>query len=420
MKNWSPNIYRRIEGRAMIIAAGLYRRYLRNVEVIAITGSCGKTTTKALLAEILAAHAPTTSTPESSNRTVSIARTLLATRARHRYCVLEIGAQGPNSLDAPLRLAAPTVGIITNIMNDHYSSFRGRSNCAEEKSKLIRSLPVGGAAVLNADDPLVAAMRSKTSARSVTYGHHREADLQIIDARSTWPDPLQGTIRAGDKMLSFRTGLFGEHWINGVMAAVAAANAVGIDLKSALARLEGIPPQPHRMQSVDVGAGITFILDDMKAPMDGMPALIKFVSQAHARRKIIVIGHLSDFPGSQSPKYRKVAHQALAAADMAIFVGQFAHYDVRGLQHEEAQGRLFAFRHLHQVNAFLQPRLRDGDLVTLKGSNKVDHMERLVMSRHESVSCWRSNCRCSWDCRQCPDRWKTIGPSMEDRGGAGH
>ena len=404
------NIIQRVRNRIVIAAASLHRRRFKEVNIIAVTGSCGKTTTTTLLAGILAAHECTISNPQSKNRTMAVAETLLKLRSSHRHCVLEIGAQGPNTLDRPLAVAKPTVGVVTHIMNDHYSNFRGLQNVANEKARLVQGLPANGMAVLNADDPLVAGMRGLTRAPCISYGLCSGADVRMVDLCAVWPEPLSGTILVNGQTLPFRTSLFGVQSATAVMAAVAAAAALGIAPQSAVQALEKIPSPPHRMQGIEDRRGIAFVLDDIKAPLYAMPAIFKFTAEARARRKILVIGQLSDYAGSSSPKYRRVAREALMAADWVLLVGKYAQSGLKGQPADIINHRLFAFRHLVELNGFLQPRLHGGDMVVLKGSFKQDHMERLIMARDRPVSCWRPKCGRVEDCRQCDLRQTRFHP----------
>ena len=403
-----------VKWRALVATARVHRRYLNGVPFIGITGSCAKTTTKTLLAGILSGRFNVALNPGSKNRTEALAKTILKTRKRG-VCVQEFGARGVGSLDAMVKTFKPTVAVITNVMRDHYSAFRSKTAIAAEKAKLVAALPVNGIAVLNADDPLVADMKTLTRARCITYGTSEGADLRMVNISAVWPEPLTATVMIGDRAYPLRTRLFGVHSATAVMAALAAAIALGNTPQWAIEALEKIPAPPHRMRAEKEGSGITFILDDFKAPMDGIPAICNFTAQAKAKRKILVFGTISDYPGSSSSKYRRIAKQALAAADLVFLVGKFARSGLKGQPADIANHRLFFFRHLVELNEYLQTKLQPGDLVILKGSMKQDHLTRLLLARREAVLCWRSGCGRIEECQDCEKYRNQFNPLENDR-----
>jgi len=357
----------------------------------------------------MSGHFPVACNPGSKNRTVSLAKTILRTKKRG-ICIQELGANGIGSLDYMVNLFRPTVAVITTIKRDHYSTFRSKAAIAEEKGKLVAALPEHGTAVLNADDPLVARMNRLTHARCFTYGINAEADVGMTDVAAAWPEPLTAAIQYDGQSIPLKTRLYGAHSATAVLAAISAAIAMGVSPRAACAALEQISAPDHRMQAVDDGQGVAFILDDFKAPLDGMPAIFEFAAQARSKRKILIIGTLSDYPGASSPKYRRVTRQALTVADLVLLVGKFANSGLKGQSADTVNRRLFGFRHVMELNEFLQSRLRPGDLVILKGSRKQDHLERLLIARDEKILCWRTECARIEACPDCNDYRRTSNP----------
>jgi UDP-N-acetylmuramyl pentapeptide synthase len=146
----------------------LRRPSLRRTVFIGITGSAGKTTTKDLVASILERHLPRGQKGFGTlNGPYDVARLVLRTRASDAYCVTEIAITNDAGIDLPVALFRPTVSVMTTIGGDHVSAYGSLDGVAAEKSKLVRSLPSSGIAVLNADDPRVLAMQSQFSGRTV-------------------------------------------------------------------------------------------------------------------------------------------------------------------------------------------------------------------------------------------------------------
>lgn len=140
------------------------------VTVVGITGSSGKTSTKDLLAQVLATSGPTVAPAGSFNGEIGVPLTVCRITRDTRYLVVELGARGVGHIEYLTRIAPPRIGVVLNVGTAHVGEFGGRENIARAKGELVEALPEDGVAVLNADDPLVTAMGSRTRARVVLVG----------------------------------------------------------------------------------------------------------------------------------------------------------------------------------------------------------------------------------------------------------
>jgi UDP-N-acetylmuramyl pentapeptide synthase len=374
---------------AVVLAKG-YRRLLRGTTFVGITGSAGKTTAKELAFAVLSTTGRTICSPSSRNRPASLAKTLLKTTPRHRFFVQEFGAGGPETLDGMIAFCRPQIGVVLNVGLDHYSEFRSREAVAEEKSKLVRALPARGTAVLNTDDPYVGAMAEKTQARVVTIGTTADAEIRAKNIRSAWPDRLSFTLCCNGAELYVRTRLCGKLWIPSVLAAFAVGHAVGVPIKDALAAVAEVEPFSGRMSPVVHPDGVTFIRDDSKAPFWSIELFLDYVSDARAKRRIVVVGKLSDIPGKQSSKYRQTVRKALDVAEQVVLIGPTARYAAK-LQPNYAD-RIRLFSDINQAVAYFREELRNGDVVFLKGSHQVDHLEQIVLAREGPMMWFCDDC----------------------------
>jgi UDP-N-acetylmuramoyl-tripeptide--D-alanyl-D-alanine ligase len=164
-------------------ASSLYRRCLLGPRIIAVTGSCGKTTTTHLIHSILGIRGTGTVSHINRNGLSNVERKLWAARPWHDYQVQEVSGHAPGVIEPQVRFIRPHIGVVTTIGNDHFRTFRGPEGAAKEKGKLIENLPARGTAVLNVDDPDVAELAARTWARVVTYG--RSAEAMVRGSRST-------------------------------------------------------------------------------------------------------------------------------------------------------------------------------------------------------------------------------------------
>jgi UDP-N-acetylmuramoyl-tripeptide--D-alanyl-D-alanine ligase len=394
-------VWRAVKRNILFRMAKQSRRRHTNQTFIGITGSCAKTTTKTLLSVVLKGRYCVTHNPGSENRLGTTAKTILRTRGSRAVCIQEFGASGAGSLDEMVALFQPTVAVITNVLRDHYTAFRSTQAIAAEKSKLVKALPDSGVAVLNADDPLVLAMSAQTKGRVITYGFSQQADLRAKLFSSIWPDYLTGNLIWQHKSYQVRTKLLGTHWTPAILAAIATALALKVDMMNIIHNLSTANPPEGRFSTVLIPGGPVFICDDFKAPMHSVAPALAFLSDARALRKVVVIGSISDFPGSSSRKYKRVTDDAVAVADLVLLVNPFASPKLTEAS-EHHRRKVLCFKDLKSADQFLSAHLKPGDLVLLKGSRKADHFERLVMRYDHKITCWQSSCANPFHCRQCP------------------
>ena len=398
----------RIENDSVEALARCWRGLLKSPTYVGVTGSAGKTTTKELLVGMLAANGGAVGNLRSHSGMLAITRALLRLRPSHRCFVFELSGYKPDAMDEPLALLRPSVGIVTVVRDDHSSSTYPREAIAREKSKLVAALPATGTAVLNADDALVAAMAAKCAGRVITYGTAAHAELRAEDVSSVWPERLQMTLVHRDHRVALRTQLCGTHWIPSVLGAIGAGLAMGMSLEECAAGIASVVPFEGRMQPVTTSDGVTFIRDDFKAPLWTVDASFDFMKAARAKRKIIVIGMLSDVGPDNGAKYAKTATQAQDIADITVVVGAWAS---SVLKTRKGEHTLRVFRHVRDAAEYVNSVTRAGDLVLLKGTNKQDHLLRTIMTRTGSIACWRDDCGLESFCNACAFRSTPSSPS---------
>ena len=160
------------------------------------------------------------------------------------------------------------------------------------------------------------------------------------------------------------------------------------------------------MTATTLPDGVTFVRDDFKAASDSLGAMLEFLREADAARKILAVGRISDYGGRSRPTYTEFAEQAMRAVDELIFVGERAH-ELWGSGEAPwigttSRSHVSVFRTVESASRWLQPELRRGDLVLLKASGPADHLERLLLDRTVGVTCWLSNCGLVSGCEDCP------------------
>lgn len=356
--------------QVVVWMASIYRRRLRRVVFIGVTGSCGKTTTKEMIAAVLSRQYKGHKSHDTANTLSGVVQFIVLTRPGYSFCVQEftVGGLGEEiPLEKQFEMFKPQMGVVTTVGDDHISAHGSREAIADAKGKLIAALPKHGTAILNADDHLVLAMQSRCQGRILTYGLSPDAVLCAEDIRDDWPNRLSLTVRHEGESVRVQTQLCGAHSVPNVLAAMAVGQAMGVSLHSAAAALASMAPVPGRMYPVESPNGVTFLCDDVKTPVWTIPAVMDYLRRATAKRKIIILGNLSDYQEPLDPTYARVARQALGVADCVFFVGRWASRCLRAKRHPDDHA-LQAFVTVDHINGFLRGFLQPGDLVLLKGS----------------------------------------------------
>jgi UDP-N-acetylmuramyl pentapeptide synthase len=359
-----------------VAAATWKRRRLRSARFVAITGSAGKTTTKELVAQILSERHRVRRTPGDGNGPAVLAKTILRTTRRDAFCIVEAAAGASAPMRQTARLVQPDIVVVTCIGQDHRKLFRSLDAIAAEKAELLRGSAPDAVAVLNADDPRVVAMARNFPGRIVTFGCARDADLRAVDVAAQWPERLSFRLTSPGGCHFVTTELVGSHWTTCVLAAMAVAYSMGIPIADAARSLSRATPLPRRMSPL-AHQGVTYIRDDLKAPLWAIDPVVNFMREARASRKILVLGTLSDYSASSSVVYPALARRALADLDRVVFVGPQARHALRH-GNENAGNRLHTYPSEVEARAWLGGFVRPGDLVLIKGSAGADDLATLI------------------------------------------
>ncbi|MEU8661314.1 UDP-N-acetylmuramoyl-tripeptide--D-alanyl-D-alanine ligase, partial [Actinoplanes philippinensis] len=203
---------------------------LHDLTVIGLTGSSGKTTTKDYIGQLLSRLGPTVALPGSLNNELGFPYTVLRASEKTAFLVLEMGARGVGHIRYLTEIARPSIGVVLNIGAAHIGEFGSKEGTALAKGELVEALPESGVAVLNADDPLVAAMAQRTSARVVLVGS--TGSLTASDVTLDAAGRASYTISDGTRSGTVRLRTAGAHQVANTLAAGAVALAAGMDLTS--------------------------------------------------------------------------------------------------------------------------------------------------------------------------------------------
>ncbi len=325
-------------------------------------------------------------------------KTLLKTRPWHSWCVQEVSGHLPGAIAKHMPDFRPSIGVVTLIGSDHISAFRSQDAIAEEKANLVRALPKNGLAILNADDPRILAMGSMTKARVVSFGEAEAADLRAINVSGAYPNRLSFTALWRGQSRRFQTRFVGEYWITSILAALACALEQGLTLDQATL-IESFEPLYNRNSLHYVKDGPIFIADSLKAPFGSIQTTLDLLARARAPRKTLVLGNLSDYSGSSSNKYRRVARDALSAGARVIGVGSNA-AAIHKLVKNYPEGAVMVFPSSRGARDFLSADIIADELIVLKSAAS-GHIERIMLNWADGDErCWKENCGLEY-CASC-------------------
>ncbi|HEX5092403.1 MAG TPA: UDP-N-acetylmuramoyl-tripeptide--D-alanyl-D-alanine ligase [Burkholderiales bacterium] len=273
--------------------------------VVAIAGANGKTTTKEMLAAILRAHAgadAVLATAGNLNTDIGVPMTLLGMSAAHRYCAIELGMNHPGEIAWLAEIAQPGIAVVTNAQREHMEFMKDVAASAEENAEVLRALPSGGTAVINADDEHAPIFRAAAGARrTVPFGLSGEAE--VSGGYALKPLSSELVVRTPQGEARATLAVPGLHNVRNAVAAAACAHAAGVPPEAIARGLSAFRPYAGRSQAKRARSGATVIDDSYNANPDSVRAAIDVLA-ACPRPTVLVLGDMGEV-GEQGPAYHR-------------------------------------------------------------------------------------------------------------------
>jgi UDP-N-acetylmuramoyl-tripeptide--D-alanyl-D-alanine ligase len=353
---------------------GAWHRSRLAASVIGVTGSCGKTTTKGILVQLLGQVMPTVGSPRSYNNDIGVPLTLCLADLDTRALVVEIGTNRPGEVAALCRIARPDAGVITNVGASHLEGLGSIEGVAQEKCDLARSLTSSGFLVLNADCRYAPLMRNETSARVITFSVDGDGDLNATDV---WFHSGGTVFRLLGREVAFP--LLGTHNVQNCLAALCVGVGLGVDLEELLPAIASLDGGRQRMERLDLD-GLTVFDDSYNSNPDSARAAVRVLAGLHGHaRRVLVLGDMLELGEHAERMHHDIGMEAVAAGiDCIIGIGGLARAAVEGAM----RAGLPAASAFHLPDAAraadeIDDLLREGDVVLVKGSRGMA-LERLV------------------------------------------
>ncbi|MPZ14068.1 MAG: UDP-N-acetylmuramoyl-tripeptide--D-alanyl-D-alanine ligase [Chloroflexi bacterium] len=366
--NWDgePVIVTRSTGQALQDLAR-YWRCQHNLTVVGVTGSVGKTTTKELIASVLAERFSVVRSSANLNTEIGLPMALMQVDDSHQVAVLEMAMHDVGEIRRLARIAVPDVGVVTNVKHTHLERLGSLQRVADAKSEIIEELKPSGVAVLNADDERVRAMGSRAAGGVCLYGMASDADPRALAIRSNGLRGIEFDVVHRGQRLHATMRAAGAHLVHAALAALAVALSMGMSIEDAVAALEVVDPD-LRLSVVAGFAGSTVLDDSYNASPTSVLAALDLLAEMEGRR-VAVLGDMLELGSFEEEGHRLVGQRAAEVVHWLVTVGKRAQVIAQearasGLPPEAVES---ADRN-DEVIARLQSGLRRDDFVLIKGS----------------------------------------------------
>jgi UDP-N-acetylmuramoyl-tripeptide--D-alanyl-D-alanine ligase len=351
------------------------------IPVVAVTGSNGKTTTKEMVACVLAAQWPTMKTEGNLNSQIGVAQTLLRLSKRYQAAVIEMGVDNIGQTARLSDMVRPTVGIITNIGPDHLEFFGSLDVSAQSKAELLEWLPEFGTVVLNADDAYFDHLAAQAHCRVLSFGFSERADIRAIGLSADGPSGTMVTVRVPGRVrpLTLRLRVSGRHNVANALSAVAVGISLGLTGTTMTRGLAAFRPAAMRSQ-VAVWKGVRVLNDCYNANPASMKAAIDLLAERKpAGRAVAVLGDMLEL-GPTAPAFHQEIGRYVVERGLPILiaVGPLGAHIAEGAKAAGmAPGQIHQVPDAEAAAQLVGDLVGPGDAVLVKASRGV-HLERVV------------------------------------------
>jgi UDP-N-acetylmuramoyl-tripeptide--D-alanyl-D-alanine ligase len=360
---------------AELVAAGL--------TIIGVTGSSGKTSTKDLLAAVLAPLGEVVAPPGSFNNELGHPWTVLRATTDTDYLILELSARHPGNIAALAAIAPPSIAVVLNVGTAHLGEFGSREAIAATKAELPQAVPASGVVILNADDPVVAAMADQTAARVVRVARSSDADVWAGDVTLDELARPRFRLHAAGAQTDVALAVHGDHQVSNALCAAAVALECGASLDQVAAALDAAGPvSRHRMQVHTRDDGVTVVNDAYNANPDSMRAGLKALAwmaksggpEAGQKRKSwAVLGEMAELGDDAIAEHDSIGRLAVRL-DVSRLVVVGTGRSMSAMHHGAVMEGSWGSEAVMVAGpdaalALLRAELQDGDVVLVKASN---------------------------------------------------
>lgn len=365
--------------KALGDATAWWRRQF-NIPMVAITGSNGKTTTKEMLAAILATRFEILKTEGNFNNLIGLPLTLSRLNAAHQAAVLEMGMNSPGEIARLTEIAAPTVGVITNAAAAHLEKLGNVEAVAKAKCELFDNLAPDGTAIFAGEDPYLAPLAAKFLGKKLSFGIDGDCDVTFLHMEGNGFEAMVLTFNLCGEIIKAKVGTAGIHNVLNAMAAATAAKVLGFSRQEIVAGLEKFEPVKMRFQQLQLANGVRLVNDAYNANPVSMEAAFKTVGRAQrAGRFIAVLGDMKELGESSAKLHEEVGEKAVEnGVDRFFLIGEYAASISKGAQRKGLDPKWITVgKSQEELAALITEEIETGDVVLVKASRGME-LEKVV------------------------------------------
>lgn len=383
-ESWTLPLVLKVDGTlsALQRLATFWRRSQKDLRVIGVTGSVGKTTTKELTAAVLARCYATIKSEASYNNEIGLPLTLLHLTRDHERAVLEMGMYDRGEIADLARMGQPHVGVVTIVRPVHMERAGSFDRIVKAKTELVEALPPGpeGTAILNYDDENVRGMAASTEADVVTYGLSPEADVWADQIEGLGLEGIHFRLHHGDETLHVKVPLLGRHSVHTALRAAAVGLVEELTWQEIMEGLRGVEPSDQlRLVAVQGPDGATILDDTYNASPASTIAALNLLDELEGR-KIAVLGDMLELGDYEREGHEKVGMRALEVADILVTVGERGEIiGETALRWGMSSDDVHVLENRDEAVALLQEIVAGEDVILVKGSRALK-MEEIVNS----------------------------------------
>lgn len=359
--------------------ARAYRQSIFQKPMIAITGSSGKTTTKEMTASILRQAGETLATQGNFNNAIGVPLTLLNLMPEHQYAVIEMGANHAGEIAYTMKIAEPTISMITNVAPAHLKGFGSIEGVANAKSEIYENLTPQGTIIINLDDQFAKHWLKEYAERSIiTFGMSNTADFFATDLQADSENRYQFNLHGPFGEITIQLPLQGKHNVLNALAAAAASYTAGVTPSQIQAGLQTVSPTKGRLVNLKGKAGIRLIDDTYNANPGSVKAAIEVLAHFNGQR-ILVLGDLGELGEDAWRYHEQIGQEARNMGVSELYAcGQLTSHTVKAFGENG-----FHFATAEELIRALCEKLSKNATVLVKGSRSAK-MERVVAALTEN------------------------------------
>jgi len=359
-------------------------RKLWNRELLAVTGSMGKTTTRTFVAAVLRSRLPLLESQGNLNNHFGLPLTLLRLEERHQVAVVELGMNHQGEIDALGRICLPTAALLTNVAPVHLEFFNSVDEIAEAKGEILASLDRQGTLFYNSDDPRLRKLASRWDGKQVSYGFEEGAQVRVAE----WQVPTLGQtsflLENGRTRIRGELRATGKHFVYAAAGAAAVGLQHGVEAQEIETALRALVPGRGRGDIRQVGGVLVWDDSYNSNPLAVANLLDTIASVSSRSRTILVLGDMLELGRSSIEYHRRVGEMVPGRADHLVTVGDLAfEMGRRAIQVGFDADCVHHFPGAEEAADFLPRLLREGDLVVVKGSRGVK-LDRVIAALEEA------------------------------------